>query len=117
MPITHTFDPPVDPDPGYRRGNKPRVLEADFGDGYSQRAVDGINLNRREIDLKWTNLYKEEKEYIDGFLKDRKGQEAFFYQFPDETAPRAYTCKEWDDEHVAFEVYSMTAKFRQVYDI
>lgn len=117
MPVDFTFSPPVAPDPGYVINNELRVLEADFGDGYSQRVVDGININREPVDFTWTNLYKVEKDYIDGFLKDRKGAYSFFYTIQDDEEPRVFTCKVWSVERITVDNYTIIAKFKRVYDL
>ena len=39
------------PDKGYTRQTTPKVLTAQFGDGYSQRLIDGINPLAETIDV------------------------------------------------------------------
>jgi len=115
--VLHTFSPPVDPNPGYRRDLKPKLLKVDFGDGYAQRAADGINNNARKYSLTWTHLHDDEKDAIEGFLTARNGLESFFYQFPDENAPRAYVCEAWTVTLVNDTVYTISAEFMEVFDL
>ncbi len=39
------------PDKGYTRQTQPRVLSTAFGDGYSQRLIDGINPLKETIKI------------------------------------------------------------------
>lgn len=118
MPIP-TFTPPATAplDPGARRSNKPKVLMAQFGDGFAQRARDGLNNNPLRRDFSWSNLTKEEAEAIDEFFLARRGEQSFYYQKPDESRVRAYICPEWEVTHVAYSVYNVTASFVEVFDI
>lgn len=119
MSVDYTFMPPDSAplDPGAKRSNKPKVLVAEFGDGFSQRARDGINHNPWSRSFSWTNLTKEEKDYIDQFFEDRGGVESFYYQKHDEAAPRVYICTDWDVVDVAYDIYTVSANFKQVYDV
>jgi len=115
--VLHTFNPPVDPNPGYQREHKPKILKVEFGDGYAQRAADGINNDARKFSLTWTHLHDHEKETIENFFEARNGLESFFYQFPDESAPRAYVCETWGVQLVNYNVYTITAEFMEVFDL
>ena len=119
MAVNHTFLPPESAplDPGGSRKKAPKLLMAEFGDGYSQRAADGINNDPRTRSMSWTNLTQEEKDYIDGFLEDRNGFESFFYQERDEPQPKVFICTEWEVVDVTYDVYTVTATFKQVYDL
>src|ERR1700740_2414599 len=56
---------------------------AQFGDGYSQRAADGLNSIVRKWTLTWAALTQAEKDYIEGVYIDKGGGvEAVFYQMP-----------------------------------
>jgi phage-related protein len=96
---------------------KPKVLLAEFGDGFAQRAQDGINSNPLRRQFSWSTLTKEEADYIDGFLTEARGVNSFYYQLLDETQPRLYVCPEWEVETVAFDIYNITATFVEVFDI
>jgi phage-related protein len=117
MPVAHTFTPPVHPDWGMERNFAPRVLKAEFGDGYAQRAADGINNNPVSISATWTNLTTAEKNTILNFFVARKGYQAFLYQYVDETSPKAYVCEEWGYTHEDAGGYTVTATFVQVFDL
>lgn len=122
MPVAYTFTPPlVDDipilDPGSSRKHTPKVLKADFGDGYSQRAVDGINNDPSQRSFSWTNLTEDEKDQIDKFFIARRGAESFFYDHRNKGVPLVYICTEWEVVDVDYDVYTVTASFQQVYDL
>ena len=48
-----TFTPPSNPDIGSSGQHKFRILEANFGDGYTQAAGDGINTQEGTFTLSW----------------------------------------------------------------
>lgn len=116
MPLD-TFSPETHPDFGNTRSHKPKVLRANFGDGYSQRAGELINSDPRSWSVTWTNLPKTERDYIIDFFAARKGYIAFLYTYVDEATAKAYVCEEWDDTHEDAITYTVTAKFVEVFDI
>lgn len=119
MGVLYTFTPPVTAplDPNTTRQNKPKVLMPDFGDGYAQRAADGINNNPAARALSWTNLTQDEFDYIDGFFDARYGVESFYYDHLGRGNPQVYICTDWEVTDVDFGIYTITANFMQVYDI
>jgi phage-related protein len=117
MPVAATFTPPVQPDWGLTRSYKPRVLKAEFGDGYAQRAADGINNNPVTLAARWTHLSESEKDAVVNFFVARKGFEAFNYTYEDEGTSKTYVCEEWSYAHVDADGYVVDATFREVFDI
>lgn len=113
---TPTFTPPKAPDRGLTKKSQTKTLEADFGDGYSQRANDGLNNIRRNLPLTWTLLTPEEADEIESFLEARKGSEAFFYTAPRDTTPKKWRCKTWDRTMNGVDD-TITATFEQVFDL
>jgi len=92
--VTEVFEPRA---PSYTsaRTKRARVLRAGLGDGYSQRAGDGLNSVVSSWSVVWNALTAEEADYIDGFLTARGGHEAFSWTTPGEAAPRLWTCENW----------------------
>lgn len=92
--MTETFAPRA---PSYTtaRATRARVLRAGFGDGYSQRAGDGLNSVVSSWSVVWNALTPEEADYIDGFFVARGGHEAFAWTAPDEDQARLWTCETW----------------------
>ena len=107
-----TFTPAVGPSPGTAFKPHIKVLEAEFGDGYSQPTPDGINNVRETVDLRWDGLTEPQMEAINSFLTARKGAEAFYYQPAGFGTAMKWTCKEWT-RTLGGGVWQMTANLVQ----
>lgn len=92
-----TFIPPIPPSPGTTVTSKPKLFEAEFGDGYTQTTRAGINHIRREISLEWERLLPEHSAEIADFLRSHGGDTSFYYTPSDDPAPIKWTCKEWSE--------------------
>lgn len=108
-----TFYPPVAPSPGTSRKPELKLLEAEFGDGYSQAGADGMNHIRDVFTLKWDVLTQGQADVIDAFLRSKRGTMPFLYQHAHTTAPVKVTCKEWNRDDEAAGLCRFTATFRQ----
>jgi len=62
------FSAPVIYDRGVQQNAKPRVLKAQFGDGYEMRVADGINNTPREWSLTFKNRTKEDIDNLYDFI-------------------------------------------------
>lgn len=103
-----TFTPPVGPSPGTSHKPKLSILDAEFGDGYSQPTPNGINHIKHNVALKWDALTYEQMAEIVGFLTRHGGTRAFYFRPFGEGVTRKWTCREWD--HNADDgVWSVTA--------
>ena len=86
------FSPPSAPSvTGTSKTVTPRVKRADFGDGYSQRAVDGLNTNRRTVTLSWEALASADPDTIENFMIARGGSDVITYTLPLESASLKWT--------------------------
>ena len=56
---------------------KYRILNAEFGDGYSQTAPDGINNEIREVKVMYKNLLPTEYNIVMNFLRGLRGASKF----------------------------------------
>jgi phage-related protein len=115
--IDYTFNPSVHPDFGYQRSLKPRVLKAEFGDGYIQRAADGTNTMPITSQVTWSNVTETERDEIIDFFAARRGYQSFFYTYQDEDTPKVYVCEEWSYTHADAAHYTVTATLKQVFDL
>lgn len=89
---------------------KPRVLAAQFGDGYAMRAGDGINTRADEWQLTFSSRTAAERDTIMAFLGARNGTEPFDWTAPDGTAGR-WTCPEWGYAPNTAAANTITARF------
>ena len=83
------------PAPGFNRGKKPRILGAEFGDGYMETVPDGVNTMLLNLELSWKVLSFDIADAMDVFLTAQEGRK-FLWQMPRELAPRVWKCLEWN---------------------
>jgi phage-related protein len=88
-----TFTPGYSPDHGTPKSVEFRINSAKFGDGYEQRAADGINAKEEIVTLTWNSLPKATVESITAFMDARAGHESFDYTYPGDVSPKKYICK------------------------
>ena|SRR5690242_20031765 len=104
-----------EPSYGARRTNQPRILAAQFGDGYEQRAADGINTNPQVWDLTFAERSTSEADTITDFLEARGGTEAFDWTNPEGDAGK-YVCKTWGRDITGPARFVVTAVFEQRFE-
>jgi phage-related protein len=116
------FIPPQEPSPGAQNKPEIKILQAEFGDGYSQAAPAGLNNVRSVLTLQWDYLEGCERDGIIKFLECRGGTEPFIFRLPkdrqwamtDEQISRfVYTCADWSDTAIEAGLYNVNATFRQ----
>jgi phage-related protein len=90
------------------------MLEANFGDGYSQRSAAGINTRRIAWSLTWENIDNADADEIVMFLDNTFGYTPFYWTAPGDTASRLWVL---DGGHSVTTINSLsktvTAKFKQ----
>lgn len=94
-----------------------RTLEAGFGDGYTQRAGDGLNPAIESWNLVWEVLTVSQKDVIYNFLVERGGYKAIEMRMPGESELKKWTCKKFSATPTTHGVYSLTGTFERVYDL
>lgn len=97
------------------RAAQAKVLRADFGDGYSQRAADGINTVRDTYTLSWENITRTEAQTCDTFFRARGGYEAFWWTAPGQSQKK-WICSDWQVRHSTATLDSLSATFVEVFD-
>ena len=90
------------------------VLTADFGDGYTQSAANGINNRSKDWDIKATgSLDGSEGMDVGGikaFLDARQGWQAFEWETPDGSTD-LFRCLNYSLAHLSANIYTLTATF------
>lgn len=94
-----------------------RVIRTDFGDGYSQRARDGLNTAVTEWSLEWDNVTPAEADNMIAFFNDKGGAESFFWTAPRDVTQSKWLCTQHARTIVTIERDTVTAKFERVYDL
>jgi len=110
MPTLFTWNP----DRGASTKSKPRVLQARFGDGYGQRAPDGLNSNNKTWTLAFVNRSSTEGNAILAFFDSRLGVTSFLYSPIGDTNQYLVVCTEWTSSVTTPGIVSIHAKFEEV---
>lgn len=92
-----------------------RVLKAQFGSGYAQRAGDGLNNIVGSYSVTFENLTRDEAAVIVQFFKTQGGARAFVFIPPGEEVERLWTCEKWKRTHVDATIDTVTASFEEVF--
>ena len=103
-------------DYGASKQAQPRVRLIQFGSGYSQRAVFGINQDPKVWTLAWSNRSATDANTIEDFLEARAGQEAFDWSPPDDTATYKWICQNWTKTLPYSNLFNINATFVQVFE-
>lgn len=109
--------PSISPEYGTEMKMKARVLEMKFGDGYSQRAADGINPQETTFPLVFNNLSSSDANTILTFLEARGGYDAFSWTPPRTTTSLKWICREWSWKPEAGDLVTISATFERVFDL
>jgi phage-related protein len=113
--MTDTFLPPRAPSVQVAGQTTFRVIRTDFGDGYSQRAKDGLNTVAVEWALEWDNVTSAEVDTMVAFFDAKAGAESFFWTPPRATTQSKWLCTEHTRTIVQFDRDTLSAKFELDY--
>lgn len=98
---------------GSKKRIQPRVLQARFGDGYSQRVADGINTQLRSWTVSFNDRSKTEADAIEAFLIARNGVESFDWTDPDGRASK-WLCSQWERDPTKGPYSTISCAFEEV---
>lgn len=104
------------PDYPMKKKTTPRVLQANLGEGYSERAGDGINSIQHLWSPAWTNLTAAEANTIEDFFEGKSGYVAFTWT-DRRNATWKILCKGWERTDHSPGYSDMSAEWEQVFDI
>ncbi len=113
-----TFTPPVGSSfsVGSSESREPRFLAAQFGDGYVQRAGDGLNADAGELSLSWNVLLWSEAKTILDFFASKKGYVPFKFKLPGEAVTRKWICTKWNRSWSENRTVDVSATWKEVFD-
>ena len=80
--------------PVVARDQEVRLRVAQFGDGYAQRTLDGINALNVRWTVTWLNRPKDVIEAMVDYLIDRKGNSFLFEEPPTQDVHQVW-CDSW----------------------
>lgn len=93
---------------------KPRVLEANFGDGYTQRTNFGINANPQSWSLSFIFTGSPTAHMpFKNFLDSHNGVTPFDWTPPGESTSYRFTCKDYSCNASPGNVWQCSAVFEQ----
>jgi phage-related protein len=110
MSLTLAFSPSPD---GTSEDVSNKVRTAQFGDGYAQRVLDGINTKKRVWSVTFA-LPKASMDIISDFLDARKGTESFIW-VPPYGSTGKWICASWRKAVVGALEYSISGQFTEVF--
>ena len=93
---------------------QPRVLLAKFGDGYEQRAGDGINTNPKSWPISITRDAATIM-VIEALMDQWAGVTSFFWLTPRNTIAR-FVCRQYDTQYADFNKSVFTGVFDEVFE-
>ncbi len=94
---------------------KPRVLKAQFGDGYDQRVADGINISPRIYRLEFKNRDDDERDDIIEFFEAANGVNSFDWT-PPVGSSGVWVCEEWSESPTQVDRTTISTMFREVFE-
>lgn len=109
------------PDRALNKSIAPRVREVKFGDGYSQRALDGINYLNESWDLTFSNRLYTDIFNMESFLETKAGVTSFTWAPPGDVDMKVI-CRNWNTntlQHTgtnSTSIGTLTATFERVYE-
>lgn len=95
-----------------------KYKEVKFGDGYTQRAKDGINNKQQNWDIVWVNVNATEKATILTAFDTAKGVDYFTWQPPGESSSLKFI--QTGDLSFAIKsgtLWDISVNLQQVFDI
>lgn len=105
----------VIPDRGFNAESIPTVKRWRFGDGYEQRAADGINNLRRVFNILLSPRPKEEIDDTVAFFQSKNGVDNFDYIFNQGGGEITIkvVCKQWNKTWLHDDFYALSATFEE----
>jgi len=92
---------------------RPKKLKVQFGDGYQQRAQDGINTNLKRWRLNFNGLTTADADAIQAFLEGKDGRTNFTWDDPDGNTVTVI-CEDWNKVFATTASRNMIMTFEEV---
>jgi phage-related protein len=103
------------PNYGAAAARAPRTKSVKYGDGYELRSTDGINMQPEMWDLQFTNRTSAEALAIDAFLTTQAAVSKFQWTTPTGVTGN-FICRTWNLSLTWGNVYTVSARFEQVFE-
>jgi phage-related protein len=99
------------PDYGSKLSKEPRVLTAQFGDGYAQRAADGLNNAPQVWDVMF-NVPPADVDIIEALFESKGGVTPFTWTPPGKSQIKVI-CKKWERVYTSYGLQGISAQLQQ----
>jgi len=109
--------PSITPSYGIRKRSEPTVRQVQFGDGYIQRTVFGLNQNLKMYNPTWNNISETDADTISDFLDARGGSESFDWTPPGESSSSKFICQSWSKTIPYLNRATIQATFQEVAEL
>jgi len=107
---------PIEPTRASSRNVTTRFLQADLGDGYTQRAGDGIQTVVESWNVTFDALDTTTANTLIAFFEDLDGYQKFEWIPFRQTVEKKFICPDWSESYPGNNLTSVQATFRQVFD-
>lgn len=92
-----------------------RILEVQYGNGYSQRAADGINNAVESWDVSWENIHVADFNTISAAFDTAKGADYFTWTPPGSATQKRFVVKSFSKQAMSGDIYTISASLKQVF--
>lgn len=94
-----------------------RILEVQYGNGYSQRALDGLNASMSSWNVSWENIPFAQFQALVAAFDAAYGIDYFTWQAPGDATTKKWIVQKWSRAAASGNYYSVSATLKQVFDI
>lgn len=94
-----------------------RVLEMHYGNGYSQRAADGLNSVIDSWNVTWENISATDFNTVMTALDAAKGTDYFTWTAPGDSTSKKWIVSQVSRRMLSGSIYSVSATLKQVFDL
>jgi phage-related protein len=94
-----------------------RILETRYGNGYSQRARDGINNVIAKWNVSWEGLTYADMSTITTAIDTSAGVDYFTWQPPGDTVTRKWIVRSRSYRMLSGDIYSVSCTLEQCFDL
>ena len=104
------------PDYAATKSYETQSRATEFGEGYRQRIVFGLQPQNEQWSLAFTNRTNTERDLIRNYLRGAKAVTCFAWTDPISAQPIKVVCDEWSTQYSNFNNSAIQASFRRVFE-
>jgi phage-related protein len=94
-----------------------KIIEAKYGNGYGQRARDGLNSNVGSWTIDYEHLLAGEYAVVIAAFDAAASVDYFTWQAPTDVVSKKWIVKEYTRRASSGDLYSISATLEQVFDL